>query len=62
MAKLKSVSLWLAILGASKIILDMNGIQISNEQINIIANGIASIMTVLGIFLDHGKETGEKSE
>lgn len=52
--KLTSPMLWVAILGALKLLLDIAGIQIPSDKIDAIANGIAATLTTIGIIIDHG--------
>jgi uncharacterized membrane protein len=49
------VSLFAAVLGAMKIILQSVGIEIPDEHINSIVNGAAAIVTIIGIFMSHRK-------
>lgn len=49
------LSLFAAILGAGKIILQSVGIEIPDEHINSIINGAAAIVTIIGIFMSHRK-------
>lgn len=53
--KLTSPILWVAILGAIKIVLDTVGITIiDNQKVDALANGIAAAIAVVGIIIDHG--------
>jgi uncharacterized membrane protein len=49
------VSLVVALLGALKLILEPYGITIEDEQINAISNGLAAIVTIIGVVLSHRK-------
>lgn len=53
--KLTSPLLWVAILGALKLLLDAGGIQIPDDKVNEIANGIAAVLAVVGMWMDHSK-------
>jgi len=53
--KLQSPLLWTAILGALKLLLDVAGIQIPDARVNEIANGIAAVLAVVGMWMDHSK-------
>jgi uncharacterized membrane protein len=56
---IKNVAFWGGILGAIKLITDAFGYNIiTDEQVNQIANGIASLCTVIGVALGvvFGKE------
>ncbi|MFB9330460.1 hypothetical protein ACFFSY_31345 [Paenibacillus aurantiacus] len=55
MTKLKQPGLILGILGAAKLLLDSAGIQIPDDTINDLANGISAVLVVISIFVDHGK-------
>lgn len=55
--KFNKPALWVALLGALKLILDSFGISlISDTQVNDIANGIAALVTVAGVIIDHGMQ------
>jgi len=47
---LKTKAFWIGILGAFKVITDGFGFEIANDQINSIADGLASIAIIIGIF------------
>lgn len=50
------VTLTVAILGAVKLILQAYGVQVINDQqIDAIANGLAAVITVVGVLLTHTK-------
>lgn len=55
LTKLKQPGLIIGILGAAKLLLDSAGIQIPDETINDLANGISAVLVVISIFVDHGK-------
>lgn len=55
--KMTSPLLWTAILGAFKLLLDVVGISIPGDKIDSIANGIASVLVVIGIIIDHGQKS-----
>jgi len=51
--KLRKPALFVAVLSAAKLITDAFGYQVfTDEQINDISNGLASIFTVVGIFIN----------
>lgn len=50
------ITLLPALLGAIKLILQMAKIDIPDEDLNEIANGVASLATVIGIFMSHKKQ------
>jgi len=52
--KLQSPLFWTAILGALKLVLDAAGIQLPGDKIDSIANGIAAMLAVIGVVVDHG--------
>ncbi|MBP1156065.1 MULTISPECIES: hypothetical protein [unclassified Paenibacillus] len=56
LTKLKQPGLILGVLGAVKLALDSMGMNIPDETINEIANGISAVLVVISIFMDHGKE------
>ena len=49
------VTLIVAILGALKLIGEPFGITIEDEQINAISNGLAALITIIGVVLSHRK-------
>lgn len=50
------VSITIAILGAGKMILESFGVDlIDDNQINAIANGVAAIVTIVGVLMSHRK-------
>jgi uncharacterized membrane protein len=51
--KFKKVTFWLALFGGLKLILQANGIEIPDETINSIANGLGGIFGLVGIVKDH---------
>jgi len=52
--RLTNPAFYLAILGAAKLVTDAFGLQIiSDEQINSIANGLAAIVTVIGVAIGY---------
>ncbi len=65
-ARLKSPTFYIAILGALKLTMQAFGVEIiSDEQVNTIANGLATLMTVVGVacgweYLDHERESISK--
>jgi uncharacterized membrane protein len=51
------VSLTIAILGALKIVLEAFGVDlIDDQQINMIANGVAAVVTIVGVAISHKKQ------
>jgi phi LC3 family holin len=60
--KLNLVTLVPALLGAIKLILEPFGVHISNEDINAIANGVAAIVTIVGVVVSHQKAEVQNSE
>jgi uncharacterized membrane protein len=57
MQNVNIVTLVVAILGAAKIILQGFGLDIIQEDnINAIANGVAAVVTVVGVFKSHKKK------
>lgn len=49
-------TLIVSLLGAAKIVLEAFGIHIiDNGQINSIADGLASVLTIVGVFFNHKK-------
>ena len=57
MQKGNVITLIIAILGALKLVLNAFGIDIITDQnINDIANGIAAIVTVVGVIISHKKQ------
>ncbi|MDF2958420.1 MAG: hypothetical protein K0S39_155 [Paenibacillus sp.] len=53
--RLKQPAFILGILGALKLALNSIGIDIPDETINQLANGISSVLVVIGIFMNHSK-------
>lgn len=56
MSNINWTTLIVALLGAIKLILQPFGIEIEDEHINAIANGIAALLTVVGVILSHRKQ------
>ncbi len=55
--KLKKKTLWVGLIGAGALIVDaVFGVQLGNEQIDKIAEGMAALMVVYGILVDHGSK------
>jgi uncharacterized membrane protein len=53
-----AVTITIGLLGAAKLVLDAFGVHIiSDGQINDIANGVASLVTVVGVYMTHNKDT-----
>jgi uncharacterized membrane protein len=50
------VTLIVSLLGAIKLVLQMFGIQIPDQNINEIANGAAALVNIVGIIMSHRKE------
>jgi uncharacterized membrane protein len=48
-------SLTVAILGALKLILQVYGLEITDDHINAIANGVAALVAVVGVLMSHRK-------
>ncbi|NTV91009.1 MAG: hypothetical protein HGA22_11730 [Clostridiales bacterium] len=60
--KMKKPLFWAGVIGAVKLATDAFGITlISNEQVNVIADGLAAIVTVAGVVVSHDKAV-EKSQ
>lgn len=56
--RLSSPAFYLALLGAAKLVLNAFGITlITDEQINAVANGLATLLATVGIAI--GYDTGE---
>ncbi|MGF9917580.1 hypothetical protein ABEX47_13685 [Paenibacillus ehimensis] len=53
--KWKKPAFILGILGAAKLALGSFGVDIPDNLINDIANGVSSILVLVGIIADHGK-------
>jgi uncharacterized membrane protein len=53
--KMKTVSFWISILGAAKIIAQLFGLEIDDALVNNIANGFAGVATLVGIIMSHDK-------
>ncbi|MDD9268034.1 hypothetical protein ACFPES_13430 [Paenibacillus sp. GCM10023248] len=54
--KLNYYTLSLGLLGAAKLILDAYGVNIiEDDDINAIANGVAALLSVVGIYTNHQK-------
>ena len=52
--KMKKPLFWAAIVGAVKLMTDAFGLTlISNEQVNVIADGLAALATVAGVIVSH---------
>lgn len=52
-------TLLIGILGAAKLILQAFGLDvITNQQVDAIANGVAAIVTVIGVIMTHIKHSG----
>jgi uncharacterized membrane protein len=52
--RLRTPAFYVALLGATKLVTDAFGLQIiSDEQVNTIANGLAAIVTVVGVALGY---------
>ena len=62
MKNLNLVTLIPALLGSIKLILEPFGVHISNDDINAITNGIAAIVTIVGVILSHQKPDVQISE
>ena len=58
--KMKKPLFWAGVIGAAKLATDAFGVQlITNEQVNVIADGLAALATVIGVVVSHDtpKET-----
>lgn len=53
--KLRQPSFLLAVLAAVKLIVQPFGVDIPDQDLNSFADGICALVTIIGIFLDHGK-------
>jgi uncharacterized membrane protein len=54
--KVNYYTLTLGLIGAAKLILDAYGMDlIKNEDMNAIANGVAALLSVVGIYTNHQK-------
>lgn len=52
------LTITIGLLGAAKLVLDAFGVHIiSDAQVNDIANGVASLVTVVGVYMSHNKDT-----
>lgn len=52
--KMKKPLFWAAIIGAAKLMTDAFGLTlITNDQVNVIADGLAAIATVAGVIISH---------
>jgi uncharacterized membrane protein len=58
---MQKVAFWAGILGAAKLVAQMAGLEVPNEMVNDIANGLASVFTVVGIVMDHGANNNTTS-
>lgn len=56
MQNINWVTLVPALLGAVKLILQPFGVEISDQNINEIANGAAALATVIGVIMSHRKQ------
>jgi len=53
-SRLNKPAFYLALLGAGKLVSDAFGYQIiTDEQVNLIANGLASLVTVVGVAMGY---------
>lgn len=53
--KFTSPLFWVSIISALKVVLDTIGIQVvNNQQVDTLANGVAVVFVIIGIFVDHG--------
>lgn len=56
------VTMTVAILGAGKMILESFGVDlIDDNQINEIANGVAAVVTIVGVIISHRKTTKKET-
>jgi uncharacterized membrane protein len=55
-SRVKSITFWLAILGAFKLASDaiFNVELITGDQVNAIANGFSALFTVVGVYINNG--------
>lgn len=52
--KMKKPMFWAGVIGAIKLATDAFGVQlITNEQVNVIADGLAALATVAGVIISH---------
>lgn len=56
LVKMKKVAFWAGILGAAKLVAQIAGYEIPDQMINDVANGLASLASLVGIVMDHGKQ------
>jgi len=56
MQNINWVTLVPALLGAIKLILQPFGVEISDQNINEIANGAAALATIIGVLMSHRKQ------
>lgn len=61
MQNINWITLVPALLGAVKLILQPFGVEISDQNINEIANGAAALATVIGVIMSHRKQEGVTS-
>jgi uncharacterized membrane protein len=52
--KAKKATFWLAILGAGKLVAEGFGVHFDDALINGLADGLAALVTLVGIVKDHG--------
>lgn len=58
--KMKKPTFWLAIIGAIKLTTDAFGLTIiADDQVNMIANGVATLFTVAGVIISHDEPTNQ---
>lgn len=64
MQNINWITLIPSLFGVAKLILQPLGVDLShitNEQVNDIANGVAALLAVIGVFLSHQKQEGGKT-
>jgi uncharacterized membrane protein len=60
--KMRSISFWIGMVGVAKLALQVYGIEIPDETINSIANGIGALVGAIAIIKDHGKPKTDVQE
>jgi uncharacterized membrane protein len=60
--KMKKVTFWLALISVIKLVSQMFNVSIPDELWNDIANGLASIFTLIGVIVDHGQPKAENQQ
>lgn len=58
--KLKKAAFWGGLLGGVKLVANAFGVEITDEMVNDLANGLAALFITIGVILDHGKTQPSK--